>query len=81
MQDKPHYLPSYRNPCFKDEEEEGGSTVVRCVPYFMIIGVAKCATTDLSTKLKLHPHVIMPAKRKDMEGHWFNRNRHGELIY
>ncbi|GAX79940.1 hypothetical protein CEUSTIGMA_g7380.t1 [Chlamydomonas eustigma] len=42
--------PAYRNPCWTDANNR-----FRCLPYFQIIGVSKCGTTDLFARLKRHP--------------------------
>ncbi|KAK9829104.1 hypothetical protein WJX72_003914 [[Myrmecia] bisecta] len=42
----------YRNPCFRN-----ASGALRCLPYFSIIGVSKCGTTDLYKKLLQMPGV------------------------
>jgi N-acetylgalactosamine 4-sulfate 6-O-sulfotransferase len=34
----------------------------RCMPYFQIIGVSKCGTTDLYNRLKRHPDLADGAK-------------------
>ena len=33
------------------------ATGLYCLPFFHIIGVSKCGTTDMFRRLSLHPHV------------------------
>ena len=58
----PSFLPGYKNPCWA-APSGGGVAAVRCLPYFHIIGVSKCGTTDLYRRLALHPHVA-PSRNK-----------------
>ncbi|KDD75062.1 hypothetical protein H632_c895p1 [Helicosporidium sp. ATCC 50920] len=44
------YDGKFRNPCFYDQEAEGR---LRCLPYFSILGVSKCGTTDMYHKLMM----------------------------
>ena len=69
FQEKLNFLPEYKSPCFLR------SGRVMCLPYFMLLGVAKCGTTDLHNKLLLHPQ-IEAARVK--ETHWYNRGRLGK---
>lgn len=61
-------LPYLKNPCY--EECDGGYNTVRCLPYYMIIGMPKCGTTSLYFDLTHHKDVVR-AKRK--EPMYFNR--------
>ena len=49
---------TYRNPCWTD----AASGKLRCAPYFQIIGVSKCGTTDLYNRLKKHHDLADGAK-------------------
>uniref|UniRef100_A0A061RGM4 N-acetylgalactosamine 4-sulfate 6-O-sulfotransferase n=2 Tax=Tetraselmis sp. GSL018 TaxID=582737 RepID=A0A061RGM4_9CHLO len=49
--------PAYRNPCWR----EGGS--LRCIPYFHILGVSKCGTTDLYHRVAKHPELVESANK------------------
>ncbi|KAI8472649.1 MAG: P-loop containing nucleoside triphosphate hydrolase protein [Monoraphidium minutum] len=44
--------PAYRNPCW------GTGPDLTCIPYFHIIGVSKCGTTDLYHRLVMHQGVL-----------------------
>eukprot|EP00775_Hariotina_reticulata_P000655 gene655-950_t len=52
------FNPQHRNPCWG-----GTGPLLTCLPYFNIIGVSKCGTTDLYQRLILHPD-ILPARNK-----------------
>lgn len=47
----------YKNPCWTDSYNR-----FRCIPYFQIIGVSKCGTTDLFARLKRHPELADGSK-------------------
>lgn len=49
---------TYRNPCWTDST----SGKLRCAPYFQILGVSKCGTTDLYNRLKKHHDLADGAK-------------------
>ncbi|KAG1659112.1 hypothetical protein FOA52_015905 [Chlamydomonas sp. UWO 241] len=49
--------PKYRNPCWTDDNGR-----FRCAPYFQILGVSKCGTTDLFARLKRHPELADGSK-------------------
>lgn len=48
----------YRNPCWTDP----ATNRFRCAPFFQIIGVSKCGTTDLFARLKKHPELADGSK-------------------
>ncbi|KAL5016159.1 hypothetical protein ScPMuIL_005748 [Solemya velum] len=48
---------------------------LRCLPYFLIIGQPKCGSTDLYSKIAMHPDVVTPPIK---ELHWWTRNRQGK---
>lgn len=43
---------SYKNPCWYEGQ------VFKCLPYFQILGVSKCGTTDLYYRLEYHPEMV-----------------------
>ncbi|XP_062505208.1 carbohydrate sulfotransferase 15-like isoform X2 [Corticium candelabrum] len=43
-----------------------------CLPYFLLIGMPKCGTTDLYRRIVQHPQVIAPASK---EPHWWSKRR------
>ncbi|CAH1266651.1 CHST15 [Branchiostoma lanceolatum] len=48
---------------------------LRCMPYFYIIGMPKCGTTDLYYRLTQHPDVVGGMVK---EPHWWTRRRFHE---
>ncbi|KAK3094309.1 hypothetical protein FSP39_000139 [Pinctada imbricata] len=50
---------------------------LRCLPYFMIVGQPKCASTDIYKKIMKHPDAVPPPIK---ELHWWSRNRQGRRI-
>ena len=45
LQKAPKFQPQFKNPCWHDENK-----LLRCLPYFYLIGAPKCGTTDLYNK-------------------------------
>ncbi|XP_067651906.1 carbohydrate sulfotransferase 15-like [Haliotis asinina] len=45
---------------------------LRCLPYFLIIGLPKCGTTDIYKRLNMHPQVALPRVK---ESFWMERIR------
>jgi N-acetylgalactosamine 4-sulfate 6-O-sulfotransferase len=58
----------YRNPCWTDK----ATNRFRCAPFFQIIGVSKCGTTDLFARLKKHPELADGSKGP----HWWDECPH-----
>jgi len=48
------YDPRFKNPCWYPEP--GGP--LKCLPYFQILGVSKCGTTDLYHRLTFNPEMV-----------------------
>ncbi|XP_050392574.1 carbohydrate sulfotransferase 15 isoform X1 [Patella vulgata] len=76
---RPKYLPNYKNPCW--EWTEGNSTRVRCLPYFHLVGVDKCGTTDLWGRIRQHPQILPNAGIGGKETHWWSWRRFGFDIW
>jgi hypothetical protein len=53
------YNTIHANPCWG-----GSGPQLACLPYFNIIGVSKCGTTDLYHRLSLYKQVVLPATNK-----------------
>ncbi|XP_035826722.1 carbohydrate sulfotransferase 15-like [Aplysia californica] len=51
---RPSYIPHLKNPCFFQQKMR----LVQCVPYFHVLGVDKCGTTDFHSRLTSHPDVL-----------------------
>lgn len=59
------YNTMHKNPCWG-----GLGPQLACLPYFNIIGVSKCGTTDLYHRLTLYKQAILPATNKVRCGVW-----------
>lgn len=59
--------PAFKNPCWTEGD------FLRCLPYFFIIGVKKCGTSELWDKISEHPDFVKPSFWK--EAQWFARGR------
>ncbi|GIL66835.1 hypothetical protein Vafri_20228 [Volvox africanus] len=60
----PGYLIQYKNPCWMSAPKG-----FRCLPYFHILGVSKCGTTDLYHRLSKHPELF---KARNKGPHWWD---------
>ncbi|XP_041802976.1 carbohydrate sulfotransferase 15-like [Chelmon rostratus] len=56
------------------QHRDGKLFRLRCLPYFYIIGQPKCGTTDLYSRLKMHPEV---QSSNIKEPHWWTRTHFG----
>ncbi|XP_070176634.1 carbohydrate sulfotransferase 15-like [Littorina saxatilis] len=66
---RPDYLTRYKNPCWVDWTVD--LQMLRCLPYFHILGVDKCGTTDLYSRIAQHPHVLLNSGKLGKEtGYW-----------
>lgn len=80
--DPPHLLENFKNPCWYERSNlTNGQKVVRCLPYFHLIGVDKCGTTDFWFRLTEHPHIVRPKAILDKETHWWSWRRFGFDIW
>ncbi|XP_045202463.2 carbohydrate sulfotransferase 15-like isoform X2 [Mercenaria mercenaria] len=69
------FLSNYKCPCWYEAAPESGRKL-RCLPYFYVIGVPKCGTTDLCNRIMMHPLI----SDKVMKGnHWFTEYRYGRF--
>ena len=57
--DTPKYLQNFKNPCWF----QGKNTSFKCIPYFYLLGVAKCGTTRIYYELIRHPDIVAPNKK------------------
>ncbi|XP_072039601.1 uncharacterized protein [Amphiura filiformis] len=66
------FLTDYKNPCFRQKDGD-----LRCLPYFIEIGAAKCGTTDLYYHISRHPQVV----RVNKEPHfWTHKDKSDNSI-
>ena len=72
-----NFLPNYENPCWYPDD----SDKISCAPYFLQIGMSKCATSDLFARLILHPDIvpINGANGKNKSITWWNLRLTGNL--
>ncbi|KAL4219800.1 hypothetical protein ACF0H5_020212 [Mactra antiquata] len=61
---------SYKNPCWRKADGR-----LRCLPYMYLIGVAKCGTTDLFSRITMHPDFVAPVVK---EPNWLSSKRFWE---
>ncbi|KAG1676849.1 hypothetical protein FOA52_010358 [Chlamydomonas sp. UWO 241] len=52
-----------KNPCWFQNK------TLRCIPYYHIIGVSKCGTTDIYNRLVKHPHIYESLNKGP---HWWD---------
>ncbi|KAG2441828.1 hypothetical protein HXX76_003436 [Chlamydomonas incerta] len=60
----PNYDRRYKNPCWVTKDGK-----FRCAPYFHILGVSKCGTTDLYHRLSQHPQLF---EGRNKGPHWWD---------
>lgn len=63
---------SHKNPCWTSVNGK-----LKCLPYFQVIGMDKCGTTDLFARISRHPDVVPNVKNK--ETMWWSWERYGEF--
>ncbi|XP_014776385.2 carbohydrate sulfotransferase 15 isoform X1 [Octopus bimaculoides] len=60
----------------------GGKTLtLRCLPYFYLVGVDKCGTTDLFSRLRQHPELLRTNALNGKETHWWSWRRFGYDVF
>ncbi|CAG2196631.1 CHST15 [Mytilus edulis] len=75
---KINFDEQYKNPCWNPKVDD-----LACLPYFMIIGMQKCGTTDLFRAMIKHVNIIPPTDRYgDMvkETHFFDAFHYGHKL-
>ncbi|XP_076094607.1 carbohydrate sulfotransferase 15-like [Mytilus galloprovincialis] len=75
---KINFDEQYKNPCWNPKVDD-----LACLPYFMIIGMQKCGTTDLFRAMIKHVNIIPPRDRYgDMvkETHFFDAFHYGHKL-
>lgn len=70
----PSFLKNVTNPCWYENPQS--KKTLSCAPYFYLAGVAKCGTTDIAKRLRLHPEVGQGSMK---EYHWWERDRFGSF--
>ncbi|XP_048762961.2 carbohydrate sulfotransferase 15-like isoform X2 [Ostrea edulis] len=64
----------HKNPCWKSVNGK-----FKCLPYFQVIGMDKCGTTDLFARISRHPDVV--GNKKDKETMWWSWERYGFWLW
>ncbi|ESO85320.1 hypothetical protein LOTGIDRAFT_221353 [Lottia gigantea] len=78
FQNKLPFLEDVKNPCWY----EGISVQklkLRCLPYFVILGCAKCATTDLYSRLVEHQHILKNEAFMEKEALYWSWKKYGMI--
>lgn len=84
IQVQPVFEKKIKNPCFYDTCHQNGtgtSRRLRCLPFFHILGVDKCGSTDLYNRLVSHPQIIPNSGVLDKEPSWWSWRRYGKQIH
>lgn len=68
-------VPSTWDPEFKNPSWIDANGQRQCLPYFYILGMPKCATTDLFHRLQMHSH-IKCGQDQQKEPYFWTRGRH-----
>ncbi|XP_060574610.1 carbohydrate sulfotransferase 15-like [Ruditapes philippinarum] len=75
LTEKLPFSQNYKNPCWYEAAPELGKKL-HCLPYYYVIGVPKCGTTDLCRRIMMHPSI----SNKVMKGnHWLTSFRFGKF--
>nr|XP_022316415.1 carbohydrate sulfotransferase 15-like isoform X2 [Crassostrea virginica] len=69
-----NYSTLHKNPCWTAVNGN-----LKCLPYFQVIGMDKCGTTDLFARISRHPDVVPNAK--DKETMWWSWERYGYWLW
>eukprot|EP00899_Mesostigma_viride_P010139 jgi/Mesvir1/19126/Mv12867-RA.1 len=74
------YDPGFKSPCWYAKPDSKYTTpgTLLCLPYFHILGVSKCGTTDLYHRLSLHPDVY---ESRNKGPHWWDEGNQGVTWY
>ena len=72
----PPFLKNYSNPCFHDVDSRGGK-VLRCLPYFYVLGMDKCGSTDLHSRMMIHPDIRGNRGSLNKETQYWSWSRYG----
>ncbi|XP_029646401.1 carbohydrate sulfotransferase 15 [Octopus sinensis] len=70
----------FKNPCWY-EKPDGKTLTLRCLPYFYLVGVDKCGTTDLFSRLLQHQELLQTSALNGKETHWWSWRRFGYDVF
>ncbi|XP_050409652.1 carbohydrate sulfotransferase 15 [Patella vulgata] len=76
------YLEDVKNPCWYELGCSGKLNCdqrlrLRCLPYYHILGCAKCATTDIYNRLIQHPRIFSNNGMLNKEALWWSWSKYG----
>ncbi|XP_046544997.1 carbohydrate sulfotransferase 15-like, partial [Haliotis rubra] len=71
------FLQDYKNPCFHQRLRNGFNDVL-CLPYFHLLGVDKCGTTDLFARILAHPEIDAHDGLSGKEMFYWSTFRYGD---
>ena len=80
----PNFEQTFKNPCFYDAchpSEHGVSRKLRCLPFFHVLGVDKCGSTDLFNRIAQHPQILHNSGVLNKETSWWSWRRYGNQLY
>ncbi|XP_060557591.1 carbohydrate sulfotransferase 15-like [Ruditapes philippinarum] len=66
----PPFLKNFKNPCWIERNINDTNTRIRCLPYFYLVGMPKCGTSDFYKRITQHPSISNKSRK---ETHWFSR--------
>ncbi|XP_060085677.1 carbohydrate sulfotransferase 15-like [Ylistrum balloti] len=68
----PPFMPEYKNPCWRNVNGQ-----LRCLPYFMLVGMDKSGSSDLFDRITKHPDILGNSGILGKETWWWSWMRYG----
>lgn len=78
----PDFEQKFKNPCFYDachQTNNGTKRKLRCLPFFHVLGVDKCGSTDLYYRIVRHPQISPNNGVLHKETSWWSWRRYGKV--
>eukprot|EP00105_Crassostrea_gigas_P016006 XP_011433212.1 PREDICTED: carbohydrate sulfotransferase 15 [Crassostrea gigas] len=79
----PDFEQKFKNPCFYDachQTNNGTKRKLRCLPFFHVLGVDKCGSTDLYYRIVRHPQISPNNGVLHKETSWWSWRRYGHKL-
>ncbi|XP_048763501.1 carbohydrate sulfotransferase 15-like [Ostrea edulis] len=79
----PNFEQTFKNPCFYDachQTRNGTIRKLRCLPFFHVLGVDKCGSTDLYSRIVRHPQIFPNNGTLNKETMWWSWRRYGHKL-
>lgn len=79
----PDFEQKFKNPCFYDachQTNNGTKRKLRCLPFFHVLGVDKCGSTDLYYRIVRHPQISPNNGVLQKETSWWSWRRYGKQL-